>query len=284
MTTSGATLPIWVDDGLVTDGPAVVPATDLGLRSGLGVFETLRAHGTATLAADRHVTRLGEGAERLSIPFDRTRVERALHEILATPREVAEVVVRITLTAGPLDDDSAWPPTPAGRPTLVVTLHAAPSLPLPPAHAVTIEAVRWPADVKSTSYVASVLASRAARAAGADMAVLTDGDQLLETAEGNLFALIDGALVTPPDDGRLLAGITRQLLLEQAQSLGIATRVAPLHRDDITHASALAASSSVAGLRTIVSIDGAVPSCATAGDTEHPLFVALRDALAAGRA
>jgi branched-chain amino acid aminotransferase len=281
VTRAASTLPAWIDGGLVPSTDAVVSALDMGLRSGLGVFETLRAHGSRTLAAERHTARLIRGAARLGIPFDRERVDAALQLVLTARRSVEQVVVRITLTAGPLDASSDWPPVPAGRPTLVITLHPAPSLPLPPASAATTVARRWPADVKSTSYVASLLANAEARASGADLAVLVDGGELLETAEGNLFALIDGTLVTPPADGRLLPGITRELVLEVATDLGIPTRTAALRMTDLDRIAALAASSSVAGLRTILSVDGVVPGGGTGERTggEHATFVELREAL-----
>ncbi len=272
-------LPVWLDGALVTPEDAVVSAYDAGLRSGWGVFETLRAHGTVTLAAGDHLGRLERGAQRLGIPCDRAAFEHALEVTLAAPRAVHEVVVRLTLTAGAIDASSAWPPTPSGRPTSIVTLHPAPPLPLAPAHAVCTEARRWPADVKSTSYVASVLAAREARAAGADIAVLCDGEDLLETAEGNLFAIVDGTLITPADDGRLLAGVTRRLVLEAAAGLSVPVRADGLRRSDVLRADALAVSSSVATLRTILTLDGR-PMTGLSGEVsggEHPLIVALRE-------
>jgi branched-subunit amino acid aminotransferase/4-amino-4-deoxychorismate lyase len=280
VTRTGGELPVWIDGRLVLSTDAVVSALDMGLRSGLGVFETLRAHGTRTLAADRHTDRLIRGATRLGILVDREEVDGALRAILAAPRSVDQVVVRVTLTAGPLDTSSDWPPAPAGRPTLIVSLHPAPPLPLPPASAATTLARRWPADVKSTSYVASLLANAEARASGADLAVLIDEEDLLETAEGNLFAILDGTLVTPPDDGRLLPGITRELVVEIAEDRGIPTRTGTLRMTDLSRIAALAASSSVAGLRTILSIDGVMPGGGGATNgAEHSMFVELRGAL-----
>jgi branched-chain amino acid aminotransferase len=273
-------LPAWLDDRLVEPEALLVSGFDAGLRSGWGVFETLRAHGPVTPAPERHLDRLARGAQRLGIPIDEARVRSALMATLAAPRDVHEVAVRITLTAGPVAG-ADWPPAPVGRPTLVVTLHPAPRLPLPPARAITTAARRWPADVKTTSYVASVLASREARAAGADVAVLVDGDELLETAEGNLFALIDGELVTPPADGRLLAGVTRELVLEAADTLRVPTRIAPLLRRDVARAATLFVTSSIAGLRTIVALDDlVVPGPAgLASTSEAPVVGQLRDAL-----
>jgi len=290
-------LPAWLDDRLVGPDGLTVSALDAGLRSGWGVFETLRAHGRSTLAVERHLARLEQGARRLGIATDVDHVRSALSATLAAPRDVAEVAVRITLTAGPVAGPVAaatglemgvpgWPPAPVGRPTLVITLHPAPLLPLPPARAVTTSARRWPADVKTTSYVASVLATQEARAAGADVAVLVDGDELLETAEGNLFMLLDGRLVTPPADGRILAGVTRELALEAAETIGVRTRVAPLRRHDVARAEALFVTSSVAGVRTIVRLDDvdvpardATGEGSTVGVTESWIVTALREAL-----
>ena len=272
------TLPAWIDDGLAADAGPSVDVLDAGLRSGIGVFETLRAHGTATLAAERHLERLADGARRIGIVIDAERLRDALQRTLAAPREVEEVAVRITLTAGPVTDEH-WPPEPVGRATLIITLHPAPALPLPAVDAVTVPARRWPADLKSTSYLASVLAQREAAARGADTAVLHDGDTLLETAEGNLFAVIDGELRTPPADGRLLPGITRALVLEAAEGLGVRGTAAPLLHADACAADVLLVTSAVSGIRAVRTLDGVPVGGAGGAAGTHPFVVALRGAL-----
>jgi branched-chain amino acid aminotransferase len=290
------TLPAWFGDGPMEPMVPTVSTLDAGLRSGWGVFETFRAHGTATIGRDRHLARLIAGAGRLGIAVDGDRVDTALDRTLARARDVHEVAVRITLTAGPVDS-STWPPEPVGRPTLIVTLHPAPALPRPARRALTVPERRWPADIKSTSYVASIVATRQARAAGADIAVLSDGDELLETAEGNLFALIDGELVTPPTDGRILPGVTRELVLEEATRRDLPVRLGSLTRDDVRRAEVVMGSSAVSGLVTLAQLDGHMlrgagpvlegldsaelpePSEPSRTVTLHPVVVLLREAL-----
>lgn len=256
---------------------------DAGFRSGWGVFETLRAHGTATLALDAHLARLGDGAARLGIPVDIALVRQDLLARLAEPRDAEEVVARITLTAGPVDADT-WPATPIGRPTLAIMLHPAPPLPLPSVAAACVSARRWPADVKSTSYAASILATAEARGAGADVAVLVDGDELLETAEGNLLALVDDVLLTPPADGRLLAGVLRGLVIEEATRAGVTVLEMPLRRRIAQRADVLLVTSAVAEIRTVHSLDGVRVAGSGHGSTPlHPLVTALRGRLAERR-
>ena len=56
-----------------------------------------------------------------------------------------------------------------------------------------------------------------------------DGD-VLETDRANVFAVINGVLHTPPADGRLLPGVTRDVLLRAAGIEGVGTSVTPLSR------------------------------------------------------
>jgi 4-amino-4-deoxychorismate lyase len=289
---------VWLDGHLQPRDAATVSVTDLGLRSGWGVFETLRVdvdeRGPRLLAAAQHGRRLTDGAVRLGIvgPDDAaaitTAFEAALTALLdhvtahtppagpdrATP---GDLVLRATLTAGPLEEGVTWPPRPAGRPTLLVTVHDAPVLPAAPAPAVTVTARRWPADVKSTSYVASVLANREARARGAEVALLVDGDEVLEAAEGNVFAVIDGVLRTPAADGRLLDGVTRSLVLAAAARLGLPTLVGPVRVAELRRAERAFTTSAVQRIRLLSSVDGSPLST-----DPDPVITALRSGLTAG--
>jgi branched-subunit amino acid aminotransferase/4-amino-4-deoxychorismate lyase len=274
MTAASRRFPALIDGVIVAPGqPVMVSAFDAGLRTGWGVFTTLRARGAAGPLLERHAARLSADAAAVGIPIESAGIVQATRALLTVERPLDEVVVRITVTAGGPVDADAWPQVATGRASLVVTLHAAPSLPAPPVRAVTHDARRWPGAVKSTSYLPSVLATRDARAAGADVAVLLDGDELLETAEGNLFAILDDELWTPAADARLLAGITRELVLAAADDLGLTVRTAPLRRHDIGQVEALLITSSVSGIRTVLSLDGrALPD----GAEQMDAVVALR--------
>jgi para-aminobenzoate synthetase/4-amino-4-deoxychorismate lyase len=64
--------------------------------------------------------------------------------------------------------------------------------------------------------------------AGAVALIVDRDDQVLEAAWANFWLIEGTALVTAPADGRLLAGVTRALLLELAPSLGLQTRTEPI--------------------------------------------------------
>jgi D-alanine transaminase len=75
--------------------------------------------------------------------------------------------------------------------------------------------------IKTIALLPNVLAKNAAVAAGADEAAFVDMGYVTECSSSNLFAVIGGKLVTHPVGTRVLPGITRKILLEIADELGI---------------------------------------------------------------
>jgi para-aminobenzoate synthetase/4-amino-4-deoxychorismate lyase len=74
-----------------------------------------------------------------------------------------------------------------------------------------------------------------------DLIVDLDGS-VLETGAANVWVLLGGTLVTPPADGRLLAGVTRARLLAADE---LATAEAPVTLDDLRSADAVLLTSSI---------------------------------------
>lgn len=267
----------WLDGRVLPAGAAAVPALDLGLRQGLGVFETLRVADGRAAGLSQHLERLATGGERLGIAVDAARVRAGLAALVPAAGP-GDVVARITVTAG--DADAGWPPIATGRARTLVTLHPAPPLPAPPAEAVVLPGPRAPAglaDVKTTSYAGSVVARRTAGARGAEVALLEDAGAILEAADGNVIAVRDDVLTTPPCDGRIIPGVTRGLVLELAAARGLEVREAALTRQDLTAADLVVVTSAVRRLRPLRRVDGV----AVAGGGGHPLLTGLLADLAA---
>jgi para-aminobenzoate synthetase/4-amino-4-deoxychorismate lyase len=102
--------------------------------------------------------------------------------------------------------------------------------------------------------------------------LVTDSDgTVLETERANVIALVDGALVSPPPDGRLLAGVTVTLVFAVAAGLGMATAFRPITLDGIERAAAVCCTSAVRGLAAA----GLVGSAPKSADVVGRLSVAL---------
>lgn len=113
-------------------------------------------------------------------------------------------------------------------------------------------------------------------AAGANPAPLLLGarGEAMEAAWANLFAVREGALLTPPLDGRILPGIARERTIEAARELGIEVREEPLAAAALPDADEVLLSNCVRGLEAPASLDGApLPG---AGSVAARLAEALR--------
>lgn len=210
---------VWIDGELVPAARARVSPFDHALLTGDGVFETLRVYRGVPFAARRHLARLARSAAGLGL---RCPPERAVREAMAAvvaANDVSEGRLRVTLTGGPAPLGSARGESP---PTLIVAAG-----PLdPPAPSVDVAVCPWPrnersavAGLKTVSYAENVVALAWARERGADEAIFANcAGSLCEGTGTNVFAVLDGRLVTPPLAAGCLAGVTRELVLELVEA------------------------------------------------------------------
>jgi branched-chain amino acid aminotransferase len=207
---------VWLNGSLVDPDTASVSVFDHGFTVGDGVFETLKSIGGVPFAVRRHLERLRHGAERLGldVPLSDPALRSVLDEVV-TAAGVTEARVRVTVTGGV---GPAGTRRSGGRPTLVVA--AAPLDPWPAE--TTAVTVPWPrndmaalAGVKVTSFAENVHVLAEARKVDASEAIMpnTRGN-LCEGTGTNVFAVVDGLLVTPPLMAGCLPGVTRALVLE----------------------------------------------------------------------
>ena len=107
--------------------------------------------------------------------------------------------------------------------------------------ATTIEDIRWRrADIKSVSLLGAVMAAAAAKERGAAEAILLRDGFLREGASSNVFVVCAGAgggeIATPIADHSILAGITREIVIDSARRLGYAVRERAIAREELTAA------------------------------------------------
>jgi para-aminobenzoate synthetase/4-amino-4-deoxychorismate lyase len=117
-------------------------------------------------------------------------------------------------------------------------------------------------------------AAQAAPPAGALPLILDADGTVLEAARANVFAVRDGALFTPPLDGRILPGITRMRVLEIAGEMEIEAHETELWRDDFLAADEIFLTGSIRGIERVGSLDGA--TLATGGSVAADLTAELR--------
>ncbi len=252
---------LFLGSALVDEADASISPFDRGFTLGDGLFETLRVKGGKVLRMDVHLARLAAGADVLGMSLPAIDLAVALAQT-AEANGLSEGVLRLTLTRGTGPRGVLPPAEP--KPTLVIT--AAPlSPPLPAARLVIGQATRRNdrsplAQVKSLNYLDGILARQEAARRGADDAViLNTRDGVAETSIANLFAVIDGALVTPPLSEGVLPGIMR------AQVLAAGATERPLTVDDLASADEILLTSAL-GIRSVATLKGRALRSTAAAD------------------
>lgn len=209
----------YVQGRFVPAEEATVSVFDRGFILGDGLFETMRATGAVIPFWGRHLQRLLEGAADLGIPFhaESSGLSGIVTELLRR-NALPESVVRIQLSRG--RGGRGYSPGNAGPPTLVVTVHEAPTVPPGGAtwrlHTASLRVQgRDPLACRKTgSRLRHILARAEAEAAGADEALLlTEDGTISEAAAANVFWLRGDAVFTPALEAGCLAGLTRSVLL-----------------------------------------------------------------------
>ncbi|MBL8625587.1 MAG: aminotransferase class IV [Myxococcales bacterium] len=246
-------------DGVITPlAAAAVPLTDRGLLFGDHVFEVARAWRGVVIDGARHLARLARSAEACRLPPPPAALPGWIADAIAAAGE-ADATLRVMWTAGD-GAGLARGPAPRGRAIAIVEPWAPPAI-APTVRLATLVIDRSgrggalvPAVAKTGSYLASVLALDAARAAGADDALLVDGDgRVLETATASV-AIIDrrGVVVA---DGACLPGVTMARVAELAAGLGLAVATAAIDRATLAQADEVFVTSSRRGVAPVVRID-----------------------------
>src|SRR6185503_13709711 len=91
---------------------------------------------------------------------------------------------------------------------------------------------------------------------GAHEALIVGADgAIVEGATSNLFVVRGGALVTPPEEAGILAGITRAHVLAVAGELGIEVTLEPIFPDDLAGVSEAFLTSSLREIVPVVQVD-----------------------------
>ena len=225
-------------DGAVMDAAdANVSILDEGLLRGDGVFEVVRIYAGKPFGLDEHVERMVRSAASIRLPFDEDAV-RADAAALLEATGSADGALRLVVTRG-------------GR--RIGILHPLPAFPETIALAtITYSPTRLLDGVKSLSYGANMLATRLAKEAGADEALLvTPHGRVLEAPVTSFFYVLDGELCTPPLSDRILDSISRRVLLEVTDAR---ERVTTL--DDLAQISEAFLASSLREVHPVSSIDG----------------------------
>ena len=254
---------VFLNGTFVPQAAATVSVFDRSFLYGDGLFETIRVYGGKPFRWSQHCERLRRGAEFLKIrlPYSPAEIGRFARQLIER-NQLPESLLRITLSRGV--GPRGYSITGADSPTLVMTMHPAPSVDPqhPPRWRLITSSFRVPANerlatFKTCNKLAQILARAEAEAAGADESLLlnTDGE-IAEAASSNLFWLEGDTVCTTPLSAGILAGVTRGLVLELCATLSLPCREKRMKPAALKKASGVFVTLSTLEVVAITHLDG----------------------------
>lgn len=243
-------------------GEAGVSVEDRGFQFADSLYEVVAFLNGRFLDMEGHLRRLRRGLAALFI--EGVPEDAALGQIAARLQRqsrYADGLLYMQVSRGAARRDHGFP---AGiAPTLVMTVRRfdfrqrVAQLEQGIA-AMTLPDQRWArCDLKTTGLLPAVLAKEEARGAGAFEAIFVHDGAITEGSSTNLYMVDNaGRLVTHPLSSRILAGIARDLLLEQARKAQIEVVERAFTPAEALAARELLLSSTTVPMLPVVSLDG----------------------------
>ena len=240
---------------------ATVHVEDRGYQFADAVYEFVRTYGGRPFAVAEHLHRLFVSLDAIGLKhnFTLAGLEAIIQEAV---RRAAfpESAIYLQVSRGQAKRHRGIPAN--YEPTLVLTVRQLVST----ANfceigvkLITVPDQRWArCDIKAVGLLANVLAYQAAHQAGASDAIFCEADDTVnEATAGNIFIVTTaGEFVTPPKSCRILAGVTRDKLLQAAVSAGIPTAERRISKTELLSAAEVILSSSTAEVVPVVMVDG----------------------------
>jgi branched-chain amino acid aminotransferase len=271
----------YLNGRFVPTDEAKVSVFDHGFLYGDGVYETMRSYGGKIFMLTRHLSRLKQSADAISLtlPLPLERIGEALQESL-TVNQLREAYLRIQISRGP--GEIGLDPALCPAPTMVILVK--PFKDYPPAlyekgvnvaivdtrrnHPLSLDP-----SIKSTNFLNNILAKIESLKAGAYEGIMLNWKgYVAEGTISNIFAIRKQVLFTPSLDTGILDGITRDLVLHLAKQNKITVKEKFLRPLELAKADECFITNTTVEIMPVTSIDGNVVGSGTPGPVTRKLL------------
>jgi branched-chain amino acid aminotransferase len=280
---------VYLNGQLVPQSEAKLSPFDHGFLYGYGLFETMRAYDGHIFRLDSHLARLRCSAESIGLTNGVLTTEEGKESLKAAcmatleANGLKEARIRLTVSAG--EGDMTPDPRTRSNPTILITVRKLD--PLPPekyetGFKATVSSLRRNSRsplsrLKSTCYMENILARTTAMASGYDEAILlNEQGYVAEGSITNVFLVSHGELITPSAESGVLAGITREAVLEIARTSNIRATERLVNLDELVEAQEAFVTNSILELMPLVSLEGKPIGTGKPGKLTRDLLTAYR--------
>lgn len=253
---------VYLNGEFVPLAEAKVSVLDRGFLFGDGVYEAIPVYGGHMLRGVEHLQRLENSLDgvRIKQPLSRDAWTAMLSELVARNGSGDQAIYLQVTRGAPAKRDHAFPADDT-QPTVFAMSNPLTAIPAKwvthGAAAVTMPDLRWSrCDLKTVQLLGNVLARQHAVEEGAIEAIFLRDGMAIEGSASNLFIIIDAVIYTAPKSAAILAGITRDVVLELARAEGIEVREETMPEAMLHTADEVWVASSTREIVPITQVDG----------------------------
>ena len=235
-----------------------VPMNDRACFFGDGIFEVAYVRNYKIYALDEHMNRMYESAKILgyNVPLTKEEFSTLLYE-LSSKVDSDEQLIYWQLSRGTELRSHA----PQSELTANVWVTIREKKMIPPY--TQLKLITFPdtrffhCNMKTLNLLPTVMASIAAKEAGADEAIFYRGDKVTECAHSNICIIRDdGVIQTAPVDNMILPGVTRAHMVKSCEELGIPCLEEHFTLEEMMNAAEVVVITSGTQFRPVGEIDG----------------------------
>jgi aminodeoxychorismate lyase len=256
----------FLNGNILEEEKAKIPITDRGFLFGDGLFETFAMRDNTMLDFEKHIQRLQDSARELG--FELQGSSAYIFSIIdalikKNGLQAIDAYIKVIATRGRQTDGIRY--ASAKDPLLAVIVKR-----LSPYDAkyyregfsLAVSSIRRNKSNplyrhKMLNYFENIFAKEQASQSGADEALfLTEDNKVLEASTANLFAVIKDCVHTPPADGSILRGITRDRVISLGRNAGLDIRESDLYLEDLYDANGIFLTNSIMDVMPVRSIAG----------------------------
>lgn len=252
---------VYLNGRFVPREEACLPIMDRGLLFADSVYEVIPAFAGIPFRAEQHLDRLQRSLDAIGLknPLSRDRWREALTRLCEGCTD-QDHSIYIQVTRGAYATRAHRLP-PEDRPNVIAFTTPLgtrdPRIAREGITAITLPDLRWHrCDIKSTNLLANVMAQAEAARNGVDDAIFVRDGFAREGTASNLFLVLEGLLLTPPNSDEILPGITRDLVIELAVDAGIPHAEASIDEAELRQASEVWLTSSTREIAPVVELNG----------------------------
>jgi D-alanine transaminase len=259
---------------------ALVSVDDRGFLFGDGIYEAIRYFEGKLFRLQEHLARLERSAKKilLSLPYGAPEIAAICHELLLhSGSQYGLIYLQVTRGAAPRTHQfPGGNVTPTFLARIIEVDEASVLARRRGIKVIFAPDQRWGhCDIKSLNLLPNVLAREAAYQQGAYEAVFVHPLGITECGSSNVFAVIDGKLVTAPQGDHILPGIIRETVLELAAAAGLAIELRYPRQEEFAAAAEIFITNSLDEIAPVLALDGKEVS----GGHPGPITLLLQEKL-----